>query len=623
MRPIALIATLALGSIAGMAQAQDTGGNDAAAATIKSHGIGVFDQVKLPADFDHLPYVNPDAPKGGEIAEAIPNSTGFDNYNPFTFRGRAAVMSSAMLEPILEGTADEVGAAYCLLCESLEYPESRDWVIFHLRPEVKFSDGTPLTANDVLFSYETLRDKGLSSFRVVIAQQVAKAEVIDAHTIKFYFTPDYPRRDVIQSVGGLPVMSRKDFEDNQRDLEQPMDKPLIGSAPYLFDRADINRNVIYKRNPDYWGKDLPINKGRHNFDRIRFEYFSDYDAAFEAFKAGEYTFRREVSSIIWATRYDFPALSNNWVVKETLPDGNIASGQAWVLNLRRPNWQDIRVRKAIGMMFNFEWSNKALFYGLYERVDSFWANSDLAATGTPSAGEAALLEPLAKDLPQGILTDEAVMPSQSGERQTDRKNLRAAAALLDEAGWMVGKDGMRHNSEGKALTLEILNDSQTFDRVINPFVANLRALGIDARNVRVDNAEYENRKRSHDFDLISDHLGQDAIPGAGLQQYFGSANVGDVFNAMGLANPAIDSLIRQVEEASTQDDLTTRTRALDRALRSLSFWVPQWFNANNLVAYYDQYGRPETLPPYNLGELDFWWYDEAKAKALREAGALR
>jgi microcin C transport system substrate-binding protein len=619
MRPIALIAAFAFGSIATVVHAQDSGGDK----TITSHGIGVFDQVKLPADFAHLPYVNPDAPKGGEIAEAIPNSTGFDNYNPFTFRGRAAVLSSAMLEPILEGTADEVGAAYCLLCESLEYPESRDWVIFHLRPEAKFSDGTPLTAHDVLFSYETLRDKGLSSFRVVIAQQVAKAEVLDDHAIKFFFTPDYPRRDVIQSVGGLPIMSRMDFENNQRDLEQPMDKPLIGSGPYIFDRADINRNVVYKRNPDYWGKDLPINKGRHNFDRIRFEYFSDYDAAFEAFKAGEYTFRREVSSIIWATRYDFPSLTKGWVVKETLPDGNIASGQAWVLNLRRSNWQDIRVRKAIGLMFNFEWSNEALFYGLYERVDSFWTNSDLAATGTPSEGELALLEPLADDLPQGILTDEAAMPSQSGERQTDRKNLRAAAALLNEAGWVVGEDGMRHNSEGKPLVLEILNDSQTFDRVINPFVANLRALGIDARNVRVDNAEYENRKRSHDFDLISDHLGQDAIPGSGLQQYFGSANVGDVFNAMGLANPAIDSLIRKVEEARSQDELTTRTRALDRALRSLSFWVPQWYNANHLVAYYDQYGRPETLPPYSLGELDLWWYDETKAKALREAGALR
>ncbi|WP_282601780.1 extracellular solute-binding protein [Paracoccus sp. PARArs4] len=591
--------------------------------TIRSHGIGTFGEPALPADFDHLPYVKPDAPKGGEIAESIPNSTGFDNYNPFTFRGRAAVLSTVMLESILTGTADEVGAAYCLLCESIEYPESRDWVIFHLRPEARFSDGTPLTANDVLFSYETLRTKGLSSFRVVIAQQVASATVIDDHTIRFDFTPDYPRRDVIQSVGGLPIFSAKDFEENDRDLEQPMRTPMIGSGPYVFGKADINRNVTWERDPDYWGADLPINRGRHNFDRIRFEYFADYDAAFEAFKAGEYTFRREVSSIIWATRYDFPSLQKGWVVKEELPDGNIASGQAWVLNLRRPDWQDISVREAIGLMFNFEWSNASLFYGLYDRVESFWDNSELEAEGPPTEAELALLEPLAADLPEGVLTEDAVSPPVSGERQADRGNLRKAAALLDEAGWTVGSDGMRRNADGRVLSLEILNDSQTFDRVINPFVQNLRRLGIDARNTRVDNAEYENRKRGHDFDMISDHLGQDAIPGANLQQYFGSANVDDVFNSMGLANPAVDSLIATIEAADTQEDLTTAAHALDRTLRALRFWVPQWYNGQHLIAHYDIFGRPDTLPPFDLGELDFWWYDQAKADALRDAGGLR
>ena len=616
MRHFALIAGLALTSTLSMAQAQES-------ETIKTHGIGVFDDVKLPADFKHLAYVNPNAPKGGEMSQAIPNSTGFDNYNPFTFRGRAAVLSSIMFESILQGTADEIGAAYCLLCETIEYPENRDWVIFHLRPEAKFSDGTPLTAHDVLFSYENLRDKGLSSFRVVISQQVQDAEVIDDHTIKFTFTPDYPRRDVIQSVGSLPVMSRKDFADNKRDLEQPMSKAMIGSGPYVFERADINSNVSYRRNPDYWGKDLPINAGRHNFDRIRFEYFADYDAAFEGFKAGEYTFRREVSSIIWATRYNFPALGKGWIKQETLPDGNLANGQAWVFNLRRPVWQDIRVRKAIGMAFNFDWSNEALFYGLYSRINSFWENSDLAATGAPTPGELALLEPLAADLPEGILTDEVVVQPTGGERQLDRRDLRQASQLLDDAGWLVGDDGMRRNEQGQVLRLDIMNDSQTFDRVINPYVENLRALGVDARNVRMDNAEYENRMRSHDFDFAGDHLAQSPIPGSGLQQAFGSANVGDVFNPMGLANPAIDKLIRHVEEADTQEKLTTATRALDRALRSLNFWVPQWYNANHLVAYYDQFGRPETLPPYDLGDLDFWWYDQGKADALRKEGALR
>ncbi|CAM3265400.1 extracellular solute-binding protein [Paracoccus nototheniae] len=622
MRHTVLIATFLSGlSLATAGAAQDSGPADEQ--VIRSHGVAIFDELQLPADFTHLPYVNPDAPKGGEMSQSIPNSMGFDNYNPYTFRGRAAALSTIMLESILTGTADEVGAAYCLLCDSIEYPESRDWVIFNLRPDVTFSDGSPMTAGDVLFSYEQLRDKGLSSFRSVIGQQVARAEVLDDHRIRFTFTPDYPRRDLIQSVGSLPIFSRADFEANERDLEQTMQTPFVGSGPYVFDRADPNRNVRYRRNPDYWGADLPINRGRHNFDTLRYEYFSDYDAAFEAFKAGEYTFRQEVSSIIWASRYDFPSLSNGWVKQETLPNGNVASGQAWVLNLRRPQFQDARVRQAIGLMFNFEWSNDALFYGLYNRVDSFWENSDLEATGTPSEAELALLTPLAADLPDGILTDEVATAPGSGERQTDRRNLRQASALLDEAGWVTGSDGLRRNANGDVLRLEILNDSQTFDRVINPFVENLRALGIDATNSRVDNAEYENRSRSFEFDMISDHLGQPEIPGAGLQQVFGSANVGDVFNAAGLANPAIDALITQVEAAETNDDLTTRVHALDRALRSLHFWVPQWYNANYLVAYYDQFGRPETLPPYALGEMDFWWYDAEKGEALRAAGALR
>ncbi|MFN3524591.1 MAG: extracellular solute-binding protein, partial [Paracoccus sp. (in: a-proteobacteria)] len=466
MRHTALIAAFLSGlTLTSTAQAQEATPDET---IITAHGVSIFDELKLAPDFDHLPYVNPDAPKGGEMSQAIPNSTGFDNFNPYTFRGRSAVLSSIMLENILEGTADEMGAAYCLLCETMEYPESRDWVIFNLRPEAAFSDGTPLTAHDVLFSYETLMTQGLSSFRMVLGQMVAGAEVLDDHRIRFDFTPDYPRRDVIQSVGGFPIFSRADFEANARNLEQTTQVPFLGSGPYVFDRADTNRFVIYRRNPDYWGADLPINRGRHNFDLIRFEYFSDYDAAFEAFKAGVYTFRREVSSVHWAQRYDFPAFANGWVKREALPDGTVASGQAWVLNLRRPLFQDRRVRQAIGLMFNFEWSNEALFYGLYERVESFWENSDLQAMGVPSEAERALLEPVAVDLPEGILTDEAVLAPVSGARQLDRANLRRAAALLDEAGWVTGGDGLRRNEAGEVLQLEILNDSQTFERVINP-----------------------------------------------------------------------------------------------------------------------------------------------------------
>lgn len=594
--------------------------------TTIAHGIGIFDAVRLPADFPHLPYVNPDAPKGGEISEWAPG--GFDSYNPFTVKGRGAALSTIMLEPLMTGTADEIGAAYCLLCETIEYPASRDWVIFTLRPGIRFSDGTPMTAGDVLFSYEQFRDKGLSSFRAVLAQQVERAEVLDDRRIRFDFKAGAPRRDLIQAVGGLTIFSRQDFETNHRDLEASSAKPFIGSGPYLFDKAEMGRSVTWKRNPDYWGRDLPINKGRSNFDRIRVEYFGDYESAFEAFKAGEYTFRNEASSSIWATRYDFPALRNGWVTKAELPNGDVASGQAWVLNLRREKFQDPRVREALGLMFNFEWANATLFHGSYVRVGSFWDNTDLAATGAPGPEERALLDPLAADLPPGVLTDPAVTPPVSGTRQLDRANLRKAAALLDAAGWTIpagARDGLRRNAQGQTLRVEILNDSQTFDRVINPYVENLRAAGVDAVHSRVDDAEMEVRTRRHDFDMTMPGmaLGQGFIPGAGLQQVFGSTSTGDAFNAMGLANPAVDALIAQVEAATTQAELTTRVHALDRVLRALRFWVPQWYKANHTVAYYDQYAHPAELPPYALGELDFWWFDADKADKLKKAGALR
>ena len=588
--------------------------------TLTASAISTLGDLKYAADFIHLDYVNPDAPKGGEISEWT--AGGFDNFNPYTLEGRAAALASAPHESMLTGTADTVGEAYCLLCESFEYPESRDWVIFTLREDITFSDGTPMTPEDVVFSYEQLRDKGLSSFRNVVAQQIASVEALDERRVKYTFTADYPRRDIIQAAGGLPVFSKAQFERDGISLDRASDVPLIGSGPYMFLAARDNRSVTWKRNPDYWGEDLPINKGRNNFDRIRIEYFGDYNSAFEAFKAGQYTFRNEASSIFWATGYDFPAMTRGHVKKAELHNGNIASGQAYLINLRRPDLQDIRVREALQLAFNFEWSNTTLFYGLYERVNSIWENSELEATGTPTPEELALLEPLAGDLPEGVLTDPAVDAPVSGEKQIDRGNLRRAGELLDAAGWEVGSDGLRRNAAGKTLRVEILNDSQTFDRVINPYVENLRRIGVDAVHERVDDSQYENQRRAHDFDLITSHVGQDFIPGADLQQYFGSASVGDVFNAMGLANPAIDKLIRLVEEAQTRDELVPRVHALDRALRALRFWVPQWYKDTHTVAYYDMYEHPENLPPYSLGELDFWWYNAEKAEKLKAAGAF-
>ncbi|MEY3309253.1 MAG: hypothetical protein RLZZ413_3291 [Pseudomonadota bacterium] len=593
---------------------------------ITAHGISTFGDLKYPAGFAHLDYVNPDAPKGGEISQWA--FGGFDSMNPYSVKGRAGQLSSALYESILVGTADEIGATYCLLCETLEYPEDRSWVIFNLRPEAAFSDGSPLTAEDVAFSYETFLAKGLTDFRTVFAEQVQSVEVLGPNKVKFTFKPDVPTRDLPATVGGLPILSKADYLKNNRDMEASSLEPFLGSGAYVLDRMETGKTLVYRRNPDYWGADLPINRGQNNFDTIRIEYYADYNAAFEGFKAGTYTFRIEASSISWATGYDFPAVVNGQVIKVALPSGAKANGQAFLFNLRRPQFQDPRVREAIGLMFNFEWANATLFYGLYARIDSIWENSWLEAEGAPSQEEVAILQPLVDQglLPATILTEPPVAPSLSGDRQMDRANLRKASALLDEAGWAVGADGLRRNAAGETLVLDIINDSQTFDRVINPYVENLRALGVDAKMTRIDNAQMESRTRppEFDFDLAIGNARSDYFSGSELKQYYGSGTA-DVssFNMMGLKSPAVDALIEVVMAAKTKDDLTVATKALDRALRLERFWVPQWYKNTHTVAYYDMFEHPETLPPYALGELSFWWYNAEKAKALKASGVLR
>lgn len=606
-----LVAGALWAGLSGMARAEDT---------ITTSAISLLGAPKYGPDFAHLDYVNPDAPKGGEIAEWT--SGAFDNYNPYSIEGRAAALSSAPHEGMMEGTADTIGELYCLLCESLEYPASKDWVIFTLREGITFSDGSPLTAEDVVFSYDQLREKGLSSFREVIGQQIASAEVLDPRRVKYSFKPEAPRRDILAAAGGLPVFSKAQFERDGIDLSKASNVPLIGSGPYVFDSAKNGRTVIWRRNPDYWGRDLPINKGRANFDTIRVEYFGDYNAAFEGFKAGVYTFRSEPSAQLWATAYDFPALSKGFVTKQVLPDDTKVAAQAFAINLRREKFQDVRVREALDLMLNFEWMNKTLFFDLNARVKSFWQNTDMMAEGPPTPEELAVLEPLRADLPESVFTDPAVLPPVSGERQLDRGNMRKAAALLDAAGWVPGADGMRRNAKGETLRVELLNDNQAYDNRYNAYVENLRAVGIDAVHTRVDDAEYENRRRRHDFDMLTTFFMTDNIPGAELQQYFGSATTGDVFNAAGVANPAVDKLIREIEHAETREDLVPRVQALDRVLRALHFAIFQWQRPSYLVAYWDQFEHPETLPPYALGEMDFWWYNAEKAEKLKAAGAL-
>ena len=588
---------------------------------IKSHGISTFGELKYNSDFQHLDYVNPNAPKGGEVSIWAFGS--FDSMHPYTTKGRSGSLSSIFFESLLTGTSDEIGSAYGLVAKSMEYPKDRSWVIFNMRPEAKFSDNTPLTAEDVMFSYKLLQEKGLPSFRAVIEKEIDTVEILGKHKIKFTFKKGIPTRDLPASAGSLPIFSKNYYEKSGADFEASTLTPGIGSGPYILDNLDVGQTINYKRNPEYWGANLPINIGRNNFDKIRVEYFADYNSAFEGFKGGSYTFRTEYMSKLWATGYDFPAIDKKWVTKKLLPSGDMAPGQSFIINLRKDKFKDIKVRKAIGLMFNFEWSNKTLFYDLYARINSFWENSDMSATGKPSQDELIVLNSLKTTLPPGIIDSDVAEVSVSSTKQLDRKNLRMASKLLDDAGWEVGDDGLRKNNSGATLDIEILNDSQAFTRIIEPFIENLKSLGVNAVHTKIDNAQMTERERSFDFDIVTGNFPMSFTPGSGLKQYFGSETADvSIFNKAGIKSEVIDELIEVVMAAKTREELKVAVKALDRVLRSYYFWIPQWFKDVHTVAYYDYYEHPENLPPYDMGLLDFWWINNEKYNELKNEGAF-
>ncbi|MCX7566701.1 extracellular solute-binding protein [Sulfitobacter sp. F26169L] len=600
---------------------------------IKSHGYSFYGDLTYPADYPHFDYVNPDAPKGGEISIATLGT--FDSMNPYSRKGRGGALSTVMYESLLgEGVgrepapADVYSESYCLLCESLEYPESKDWVIFHMRPEARFSNGDPVTAHDIAFSHNLLLEQGLKSYADYVRKQIPKVEVIDDHTIKFYFTKGISRRSLIEQVGGVPAWSKKWYEETGARLDESRLEVSPGSGPYMISDVDVNRRIVYKRNPDYWGNDLPFNVGRNNFDSIRVEYFGDENSAFEAFKSGEYTFRNEGNSKQWATAYDFPKVAEGFVVKEEIEDGSPPTPSGIVFNLGREVLQDKRVREAVSLAFNFEWINESLQYGLFKQRASFTQDTPLMATGVPEGTELALLQRLGDVIAPDMLTEEVRMPHTSGAaRLFDRRNARKAMKLLDEAGWLVGSDGKRRNANGAPLRLTFLHDSSgsaTLSAVIENFMSNLESFGIEAVLEKVDSSQYTARERDRDYDLVYDQYAAFLGTGTGLSQRYGSEAASfSLFNPAGLASPMVDAIIEASLRAETREEEQAAMTALDRALRHEFFMIPTWYNDVYWTAYYDQYDHPEDQPAYALGYLDFWWYDAEKAEKLRAAGALR
>ncbi len=600
---------------------------------ISSHGYSFYGDLTYPADFTHFNYVNPDAPKGGEIALGTVGT--FDSMHPYTRKGRAGALSSSIYESLLgEGVnstavpADVYAEYYCLLCDRLEYDEGKNWVIFYMRPEARFSNGTPVTAHDIAFSHNLLLDEGLKSYADAVRKLIPKVEVLDDYTIKFYFTEGVSRRSLIEQVGGVPAWSKKWYEETGASLDESRLEISPGSGPYVVDSVDVNRRVVYKRNPDYWGNDLPFNKGRNNFDSIRIEYFGDAEAAFQAFLAGEFTFRSENDSKKWATGYDTPKVASGAIVQADLPDGAPPTPSGIVFNLGREQLQDTRVREAIALAYNFEWTNASLQYGLFKQRASYTQDTPLMATGLPEGAELELLQSLGDLVPADMLTQEVRVPHTSNEaRLFDRRNARTAMALLDEAGWAVGDDGIRRNAAGEKLSLSFLFNSSSPDTLsgaMENFVSNVRKLGIEIELEKVDPSQYTSRERDRDYDLVFDAYAAFLGTGTGLLQRFGSeAAEFSLFNPAGLASPLVDAIIDASLNAQTREEEQASLMALDRALRHAFIMIPLWYNPSYWVAYYDKFEHPETIPPYALGQLDFWWYNEEKAQALKASGALR
>lgn len=601
--------------------------------TITTHGYSFYGNLTYPADFTHFDYVNPDAPKGGEIALGTVGT--FDSMHPYTRKGRAGALSSVMYESLLgEGVnstgapADVYGEYYGLLAESLEYDEGRNWVIFNMRPEARFSDGSPVTAHDIEFSHNLLLDEGLKSYADAVRKRIPKVEVLNDHAIKFYFTEGISRRSLIDQVGFVPAWSKKWYEETGAKLNESRLEVSPGSGPYVIEAVDVNRRVMYKRNFDYWGKDLPINVGRNNFDIIRIEYFGDATAAFEAFKAGEFTIRVENDSKKWASSYGFPKVDNGQIAKKSLPDGSPPTPSGIVFNLGKEVLKDKRVRQAIALAYNFEWTNESLQYGLFKQRASFTQDTPLMAKDLPTGAELEFLKGFGDLVADEIYSEPAVLPHTSNPaRLLDRRNVRKASKLLDDAGWSVDSNGIRRNAAGEVLTINFLFNSSspsTLSGVMENFVSNVKALGVDISLEKVDSSQYTSRERDRDYDLVYDSYGAFLGTGTGLSQRYGSESAEfSLFNPAGLASPLVDAIIEESLQATTREDEVVAMTALDRVLRHEFIMIPLWYKADHWVAYYDQYGHPENLPAYALGYLDFWWYDADKAAALRDAGALR
>ncbi len=588
---------------------------------VESHGLSAFGDLAYPADFQHFRYVNPDAPKGGTFSQIGPNQQynqnflTFDSLNSYILKGDAAQGMELTFATLMVRSGDEPDAMYGLAAQKVVRSADGLTYRFLIRPNARFHDGSPLTARDVAFSLTILKAKG----HPLIAQSLrdmASAVANEDASVTVTFAPKRAR-DVPLFVAGLPIFSRAYYASKKFD-ESTLDAPL-GSGAYKVGRFDPGRYIEYERVKDWWGADLPVARGQNNFDSIRFEYYRDREVGFEAFTAGDYLFREEFTSRTWKTRYTFPALRDGRVKRDTIPDDTPSGAQGWFINTRRKKFADARLREAFNNAFDFEWTNKTIMYGCYERTVSVFQNSEMMAVGKPGAAELALLEPFRGRVADSVFGNAYVPPVTDGTGD-DRPMLRHAVALLEEAGCMI-RNGKRLLPDGEPVTIEFLLDEPEFEPHHMAFIKNLAILGIDATIRLVDPVQYRARLDDFDFDMTVDRFGFSATPGDSLRSFFSSraAALKGSNNIAGIADPVVDSLIETVIAADTRPALVTACRALDRVIRAGHYWVPQWYKPSHWIAYWDAFGRPPAQPRYFRGIPDTWWSDAVKAAKMQKA----
>ena len=586
------------------------------------HGMSAFGELKYPADFQHFDYVDPNAPKGGIFSHVgstrafNQNFLTFNSLNSFILKGDGAQGTELTFASLMSRAQDEPDALYGLAARSVRLSSDGLTYRFALRPGITFHDGSPMTARDVVFSLQTLKEKGHP-----IAQQLlrdyAGADALDDATVIVRFAKNRAR-DVPLFVAGLPIFSAAYYAAHPFD-ESTLEPPL-GGGPYKVGRFEPGRYIEYERVKNWWGADLPVSRGQNNFDLVRYEYYRDRDVAFEGFTAKNYLFREEFTSRTWATRYDFPAVRDGRVKQDIIPDDTPSGAQGWFFNTRPEKFKDRRLREAFIYAFDFEWTNKTIMYGSYERTHSVFQNSDMMAVGKPAGDEAALLEPFRGQVPDEVFGEPFVPPVSDGSGQ-DRNLLRRATSLLQEAGYLI-KGGKRISPKGEEIKAEFLIDEPSFQPHHATLIKNLATLGIQANLRIVDPVQYRRRVDDFDFDLTVQRFGFSTTPGDSLRSYFSSqaAALKGSQNLAGIADPVIDELIEQIIAADTRSGLVTACKALDRVIRGGRYWIPHWYKPSHWLAFWDVFGRPAKKPRFGRGIPETWWYDQAKAAKLDERG---